>query len=375
MRALCLGSKDAVNGTTTSPAAPALRADYPDPAPAAGEALLRPTRLGVCSTDLELCRGYMGFAGVLGHEFVAVVEDVADAEHRPWVGQRVVGEINCPCGACDLCRAGVPTHCRNRTVLGILNRDGAFADRFTLPVANLHAVPDAVEDDRAVFVEPLAAAAQILEQVDVADLRYVTVLGDGRLGLLCAQVLARANPRTRCVGKHDDKLQRCEKWGVVRRPLDEAGQKRDQDLVVDCTGSASGLRTALGMVRPRGTIVLKTTVAPPAPGSAPAPGNRPSPGPGSTSNTAGSLAGKHENVADPGAVAAPPSTADLAQIVIDEVTVLGSRCGPFDPALRLLAGNAVDVASLITHRARLDDGVQALQKAAEPGQIKVLIEP
>ncbi|MEM6750397.1 MAG: alcohol dehydrogenase catalytic domain-containing protein [Planctomycetota bacterium] len=340
MRALWLG-----------PDGPQLRTDYPEPTPGPGQALLRPTRMGVCSTDLELCRGYMGYQGVLGHEFIAVVEAIADPAHKEWVGQRVVGEINCPVGECDLCLAGLPGHCRTRTVLGILDHDGAFADRFVLPVANLHAVPDTVEDDRAVFAEPLAAAAQVLRQVDVAEAENVTVLGDGRLGLLCAQVLANANPRTRCVGKHADKLELCEKWGVVRRPLREAGLHQDQDIVVDCTGSAQGLRTALNMVRPRGTIVLKTTVAP---GSAPA-----------------SNAAQQKADADP----RPPSSEDLARIVIDEITVVGSRCGPFDEALRMLAGHQVDVTSLITRRMPLEAGVDALRQAAAPGQIKVLLEP
>jgi len=306
------------------------------PAPAAGEALIRPTRMGVCSTDIELCKGYMGFAGVLGHEFVGVVEDVADAADKRWIGQRVAGEINCVCGQCDMCKAGMKEHCRDRTVLGILGRDGCFAERFVLPVRNLHTIPDSVEDDAAVFVEPLAAAFQIARQLTIEGRPYITVLGDGRLGLLCAQVLAKLNATVRCVGKHAHKLELCERWGVKTRPLDEVGLRRDQDIVVDATGSPSGLPTALRMVRPRGTVVMKTTVAAAA------------------------------------WAKAPP---DLAPIVIDEINLIGSRCGPFAEAIHALSAQSIDVTSLISRRMKLDDGVEALRTATKPDVIKVLLEP
>lgn len=315
---------------------PRLDESRPEPTPPVGEVVVRPTRMGVCATDLELCKGYMGFAGTLGHEFVGVVEAAADGADEHWVGQRVVGSINCVCGACDMCKAGLPEHCRDRTVLGILHRDGCFADRFTLPAKNLHAVPDNVDDDHAVFTEPLAAAFQILQQLTIEGRPYITVLGDGRLGLLCAQVLAQLNATVRLVGKHEDKLRLCEKWGIKHRALDDVGLRRDQDIVVDCTGSASGLPTALQMVRPRGTVVMKTTVA-----------------------------------ADQWA-AAPP---DLAPIVIDEITLIGSRCGPFPMALDALSAGSVDVVSLITRRMKLADGVEALRAAAQPDAIKVLLEP
>ncbi|MEM1445597.1 MAG: alcohol dehydrogenase catalytic domain-containing protein [Planctomycetota bacterium] len=304
-----------------------------------GEALIRPTRMGVCSTDLELCKGYMGFAGVLGHEFVGVVEAVANRDDEGWIGKRVVGEINAVCGVCDMCKAGLRSHCRNRTVLGILNRDGCFADRFTLPVLNLHEVPESVDDDHAVFTEPLAAALQVVRQLKIEGRPYVTVLGDGRLGLLCAQVLAKLNATVRVVGKHEAKLRLCEKWGIPARPLGEVGLRKDQDIVVDATGSPTGLTTAIQMVRPRGTIVLKTTVAPPSAGSD------------------------------------APNPADLAPIVIDEITVLGSRCGPFRDALQTLAKRDVDVSSLITKRMKLADGVDVLRAANQPGVMKVLLEP
>ena len=302
----------------------------------AGEVLIRPTRMGVCATDLEICRGYLGFAGVLGHEFVGIVEDAADAAGHKWVGQRVVGRINCVCGKCDLCKAGLPEHCRDRTVLGIAGRDGCFAERFTLPAANLHAVPDHVEDDAAVFTEPLAAAFQIVRQLVIEGRPYITVLGDGRLGLLCAQVLSQLNATVRCVGKHPGKLELCEKWGIKHRLLDDVGLRKDQDIVVDCTGSPTGLPTALKMVRPRGTVVLKTTVAP-------------------------EQWAKHP--------------ADLAPIVIDEITVIGSRCGPFPMALDALSAGRVDVTSLISRRMKLADGLAALRAADQPDTIKVLLEP
>ncbi len=311
----------------------ALRADHPRPEPASGEALIRPTRMGVCATDLELCKGYMGFDGVLGHEFVGLVEAVADKAHDDWIGRRVVGEINCVCGACDLCKAGLRTHCRDRTVLGIAGRDGCFAEALALPVANLHEVPDNVDDDHAVFTEPLAAALQVVRQLKIEGRPFITVLGDGRLGLLCAQVLAKLNATVRVVGKHEPKLRLCEKWNIPARPLADVGLRKDQDVVVDTTGSASGLTTAMQMVRPRGTIVLKTTVAP----------------------------GEEQP--------------DLSPLVIDEINLIGSRCGPFREAVQVLSAGEVDVTSLITRRMKLADGIDVLRAANAPGALKVLLEP
>ena len=315
---------------------------YADPVAGEGEVLVSPTRMGVCSTDLELCKGYMGFAGVLGHEFVGVVEAAGKGVDQAWVGKRVVGEINCVCGRCDMCKGGLGEHCRDRTVLGIMGRDGCFAERFVLPAVNLHAVPGNVDDDRAVFVEPLAAALQILRQLTIEGRPYVTVLGDGRLGLLCVQVLATLNATVRLVGKHEAKLGLCEKWGIKARPLGDVGLRQDQDIVVDCTGSAGGLATAMGMLRPRGTLVLKTTVAP-------------------------GIAGSGQ-----GDVAAG---IDLSPIVINELNVLGSRCGPFAEALDWLSREAVDVVSLIGRRMKLGDGPAVLEQAGKQGVIKVLLEP
>jgi threonine dehydrogenase-like Zn-dependent dehydrogenase len=269
----------------------------------------------------------MGFRGVLGHEFVG---DVVASPDKDLVGKRVVGEINVVCGRCDLCVAGLSTHCRNRSVLGILNHDGAFAEFVRLPAVNLHVVPKGVDNDQAVFVEPLAAAFQVLKQVKIDARTWVTVLGDGRLGLLVAQVLRNAGCPVRVIGKHPEKLAMCEKWGIRSRVLADIAPRHDQDIVVDCTGSAAGFETAMAMVRPRGTIVLKSTVA----------------------------AGRAIN---------------LAPIVIDEINVVGSRCGPFREAIRALAEKSVDVVSLISKRMRLEQGVEAFDFANRPGVLKVLL--
>jgi alcohol dehydrogenase len=312
---------------------PRLEANRPEPTPGAGEALIRPLLAGVCSTDLEICRGYMGFAGVLGHEFVGVVEALGpDCNDRAQklIGQRVVGGINCVCGQCDMCTSGLSTHCRERTVLGIDGRDGCFAERFVLPAKNLYAVPEGVDDDQAVFTEPLAAACQARQQLHVEAKPYITVLGDGRLGLLVAQVMAKLNASVRVIGKHPEKLERCAKWGIQHRLISDVSLRKDQDVVVDCTGSAEGLAAAMQMVRPRGKIVLKTTVA-------------------------------------------AQKGVDLSPLVIDEIQLIGSRCGSFADALSLLAGGEVDVISLISRRVKLANGLEALRYAAG-GALKVLIE-
>jgi threonine dehydrogenase-like Zn-dependent dehydrogenase len=270
----------------------------------------------------------MGFAGVLGHEFVGEVIESPSAKH--WVGKRVAGEINVVCGRCDLCLSGLSNHCRNRTVLGILNRDGAFADLVRLPAINLHEIPASVEDDAAVFVEPLAAAFQVIKQVKLDAKTFVTVLGDGRLGLLCAQVLRNAGCPVRVIGKHPEKMRLCDQWGIRSRPVSDISPRHDQDVVVDCTGSASGLEMAMQLVRPRGTIVLKSTVA----------------------------AGRALN---------------LAPIVIDEINLVGSRCGPFKEAIKALTEKSVDVTSMIQRRFKIEQGVEAMEMAAKPGVLKVLL--
>jgi threonine dehydrogenase-like Zn-dependent dehydrogenase len=308
---------------------------YPDPTLGNGEALIRPLKVGICATDLQLCRGYMDFTGVLGHEFVGIVEKVKGTKGKQLIGKRVVGTINCVCGKCDMCKRGLREHCRKRSVLGIQNRDGCFAEYFTLPVINLLEVPDSVDDDHAVFTEPLAAAYQILRQRTVEGRPYVTVLGDGRLGLLCAQVMTQLNATVRLVGKHQEKLALCEKWGVKHREVSEVGRRADQDIVVDCTGSPDGLELAMQMVRPRGKLVMKTTVA-------------------------------------ANAYKAP---VDLSPLVINEIQLIGSRCGPFPDALYALASSKVDVISLISRRMKLSDGVEAFKAAKRSDMIKILLEP
>jgi threonine dehydrogenase-like Zn-dependent dehydrogenase len=315
---------------------PILASDYPVPQPAPGEALIRSRLVGICATDLELLRGYKGgYRGVLGHEFVG---DVVAAPTAPeWSGRRVVGEINLGCGRCDLCRAGLGKHCRQRRVLGILNHDGAMAEFFTLPVANLHAVPAALADDEAVFVEPLAAALEIQEQVAIGPGTRVFVLGDGRLGLLCAMTLAATGCDLTLVGRHLEKMAllagnyaaRC----VLDSPegLDELAAT-PADVVVDAVGAPAGLLLALRLVRPLGTVVLKSTSA--------------------------------EHLAD----------FDLSRLVVDEITVVGSRCGPFAKALHLLEHRQIDVRPLIHARYPLDEALAALCRASEKGVLKVLID-
>jgi len=262
---------------------------------------------------------------VLGHEFVGV------AESGPLAGQRVVGEINCACRTCDTCKAGLQTHCPNRTVLGILNHDGAFADRIAVPQVNLHAVPDTISTDVAVFTEPVAAAYQIPAQLSIARRDRIVVLGDGRLGNLCAQVLAGRSDHVLVVGKHPEKLALLQARGIATALVTEAIGERMADIVVECTGSDTGLPTALRLVRPRGTIVLKTTVA-------------------------------------------GTQTLAWAPFVIDEVTLVGSRCGPFDRALDGLSQGEVDVLPLISDRFDLSHGLAALQRAQVRPVLKVLLD-
>lgn len=300
--------------------------DRPVPEPPPGEARIRVRRAGICATDLAITQGYMGFSGVPGHEFVGEV----DAGPAEWVGKRVVGEINAACGRCETCERGLPRHCPTRTVLGILGRDGAFAEYLTLPVGNLLPVPDAVPDDVAVFVEPLAAAFRIREQVQPQPEDTVQVMGDGRLGLLIAQVLAATGCRLTLLGRHPAKLALAKKWGI--ETADTSTNLPRADLVVDATGAPGGLEQALGRVRPCGTVVLKTTCAE-APAFHPAP------------------------------------------IVIDEVTVIGSRCGPFPPALAALETGAVHVGPLVAATYPLAEGQAAFAHAARPGVLKVLLAP
>lgn len=311
-----------------------LDAHRAEPVAGPGEAVVRVTRAGICGTDLEMVRGYKRAANarelVLGHEFVGVVESASSPSGL--VGRRVVGEVNVVCGTCATCRAGRSTHCPQRSAIGIFGRDGAFADRVAVPLANLHVVPDAVDDDRAVFVEPLAAAARVVEQVgDVTGLRAV-VVGDGRLGLLVAQVLRHEGAAVTALGRHAENLALLAGRGIVTT-TDAAAVPQGADLVVEATGSADGLRLATSLVRPLGTVVVKSTCA----------GDR-------------------------------RRDVDWNRVVVDELTVVGSRCGPFERALDLLVADAVDVAPLVTARFPLDRGLAAFERAGRPGALKVLID-
>lgn len=301
--------------------------ERPEPRADDEMAVVRVSVAGVCNTDLEITRGYMAFRGVLGHEVVGVVRDGPPA----WRGRRVVGEINFACGRCPTCADGLGRHCPTRRVMGILGADGAFAEYVAVPVANLHAVPDGVSDEAAAFCEPLAAAFEILEQVPAAARAQCVVLGDGKLGLLAAQVLAAAGARVLAVGRHDGKLAILRRRGIATTRLEDWDRAR-ADVVVEATGSADGFALAMAATRPRGTLVLKSTVAHGAP-------------------------------------------LHLAPVVIDELTIVGSRCGPFAPALDALTRGLVDVRALIGARLPLRDGVEALRRAAQPGMLKVLLNP
>ncbi|MEZ4447623.1 MAG: alcohol dehydrogenase catalytic domain-containing protein [Polyangiaceae bacterium] len=300
--------------------------DRPRPRLAEGQVLLAGRLAGICNTDLEIVRGYMGFTGTLGHELVGVVEEGP----LEWRGKRVTSEINFACGRCEMCAAGLGRHCPNRSVMGILSQDGAFAERVAVPIANLHAIPDAVSDEEAVFVEPLAAAFEIAEQIPRLEGREALVLGDGKLGLLVAQVLHHHGARVLAVGKHDDHLALLADRGIATSLLADWDRTR-RDLVVEATGSREGFELAMAATRPRGHLVLKSTVA------------------------------------DRGPI-------DLAPLVIDEITVVGSRCGPFAPAIEALASGAIAVRPMIAARFGLEDAPTALAAAGERGALKVLLE-
>jgi threonine dehydrogenase-like Zn-dependent dehydrogenase len=298
-----------------------------------GEALVRVRVAGVCNTDLEIVRGYAGFEGTLGHEFVGEVERAPGAPELE--GRRVVGEINAGCGRCQLCRAGDSRHCPARTVLGIVGRDGAFAEYLQLPLVNLLPVPDEVPDERAVFTEPLAAACGVAERVRVETETRVAVVGDGKLGLLCAQALkATTGAGVTLVGRHENKLEIVRERGVRAVKSDElpASFERAFDVTVEASGSPAGFETALKLLRPRGTLVLKSTFH------------------GATE-------------------------LNLAPVVVDEVCIVGSRCGRFRPALELLRRGLVETDALITDEFPLSEGPRALERAAEPGVLKVLLRP
>lgn len=309
-----------------------LRDDLPAPVAGAAEALIRVTLAGICSTDLEIVKGYVGgYRGVLGHEFVGVVAEVGAAASEDWIGRRVVGTINLGCGRCPVCLGDGPEHCPNRRTLGIHNKDGVFADYVTLPLANLLPVPDDVPDDAAVFAEPLAAALRIREQIAVRPAARTAVVGPGRLGLLVAQVMALAGTDVVVLGRRPESLSLPEQLGLATGLVDD--QTDDSyDVVVEATGNDAGFAHSLRIVRPRGTLVLKSTF--------------------------------HGN-----------ADISLTKLVVGEVTVVGSRCGPFAPALRLLRQGAVQVRPLVEAVYPLREGLAAFDHAARPGVRKILLRP
>lgn len=297
------------------------------PTPPDGEILIQIRLAGICATDLEIIRGYASFEGVIGHEFVGKV--VSDSSRL--AGKRVVGEINCVCGRCDMCASGLSAHCRRRTVLGIQGRPGCFAEFISLPEKNCLEVPDTVTDDEAVFTEPLAAAIQVLRHAKFEKRTNVAVVGTGRLGILVAHVLAATGCRLVAIGRNDHTLGLLDRRGIRALKLSEVQRMQEYDVVVDCTGNPEGLSVAMSLVRPRGTIVMKTTCR-----------------------------------ADHGI--------DLTPLVVNEISLVGSRCGPFGEALSTLARRSMDVAGLITRRMPLTEGVEALRLASDPEQIKVLLK-
>ena len=300
---------------------------YKDLTPPAGEALVRVHQAGICATDIQLVRGYMGFQGILGHEFVGTVEQAYGHEHLN--GRRVVGEINAACRTCPTCQAERLTHCPNRTTLGIDQRDGAFAEYLRLPVENLHPVPDNISDDQAVFTEPLAAACQILEQISITLNDHVVIIGDGKLGLLCAQVIHTTPCHLTVIGRHPDKLALLKNLGIQTTTQIE-DVSPGIDIAIEATGSPDGLKLANQILRPRGTLVMKSTY------------------PGYT-------------------------TFDFTSLVVNEINIVGSRCGPFPQALEMLEQNRVCVEPLIHSKFSINQGIEAIKLASTPGILKVLI--
>lgn len=291
------------------------------------EALIKIRKAGICSTDLELVKGYYPYTGILGHEFVG---EVVDAPNKAWIGQRVVGEINAVCGKCESCLNGRPTHCENRTVLGIINRDGVFAEYTTLPIENLHRVPDSVPDEMAVFTEPLAAALEIQQQIQIKPTDRVLLIGAGRLGQLIAQTLALTGCNLHVVARHTLQQNLLTARGI-QLISEEDIQPYKWDIVVEATGSPDGFNLARKAIRPRGTLVMKSTY-------------------------------KGE------------MNVNFSSIVVDEINIIGSRCGPFEPALRLLEKREVDPTVLICDSMKLEDSIKAFEKAAQAGVLKMLIE-
>ena len=309
--------------------------NYPKPVPKEGEALIKVSMAGICNTDHEITKGYMGYKGILGHEFVGIVEEVNSnkPEDRAWIGKRVVAEISWGCNDpnCEWCAKKNYRHCPNRHTIGIWKKDGCFAEYLTVPTNILFEVPENVPDEQAVFVEPLAAACEIMEQLHIEPMKKVLVLGDGKLGLTTALALHAFNLDVLLVGKHQNKLDIAKAQGVKTQLLSSFTPEKIYDVVVEATGTASGFETSMSLTKPRGVLVLKSTVA----------------------------TGKELN---------------LAPIVIDEITVLGSRCGQFPPALRLLENNRIDFKPFISGIYNIDDAIEAFEKNREKDTLKILLK-
>ncbi len=297
------------------------------PKPAGDEALIRVRMAGICNTDIEITKGYMGFRGVLGHEFVG---DVVASDRDEWMGKRVVADINLGCGECEYCRTGLQRHCPQRRVTGILEKDGAFAEFIAYPVTNLFTLPDSISDEEAVFIEPLAAACEILEQVHIEPIHCVAVVGDGKLGQLIAWVLRLTGCRLTVYGKSEQKLCLLEPLGI-ETTLSESPMNEKYDVVVEASGSPSGFAQALKLVKPRGLFILKSTM--------------------------------HE-----------ATSVNTAPLVMNEIHLIGSRCGRFEPAIRLMENRLIDVKPLISGIYPFENALEAFEQAEKPATLKVLLD-
>jgi len=307
--------------------------NYPNPIAKDNEVLIKTSLVGICNTDYEITKGYMGYSGVLGHEFVGVVESVGANCDKSLIGKRVVGEINCACNDCEMCHKNLQRHCPNRSTLGIWQKDGCFSEYFALPKENVLTISDNIDDVTATFTEPLAAAYEILEQIHIQPTDKVAILGDGKLGLCISLVFSAMNVDYVHIGKHEDKLEISKKLGAKTMLLNELtdADKKSFDIVIEATGSTGGFETSASLVKPRGVLVLKSTIT-------------------------------------------AKEGLNLASIVVDEITIVGSRCGQFKPILRLLEQNKIDIKPLVSGIYSVDEFEAAFKKNEEKGVLKVLVK-
>ncbi len=304
--------------------------NYAKPVPKENEALIKITYAGICNTDVEITKGYMGFTGICGHEFLGIVEEI-NGEDKSLLNKRVTGGINLGCQNCKDCASGLERHCKNRQTLGIYKKDGCFAEYITLPLSNLVEIPEEISDKEAILIEPLAAALEILEQVHIEPNSKIAVLGDGKLGLLISMVLSTTPADVVTIGKHQNKLDILNKQGIKTKLLQDATEEKYYDIVVEATGSVSGFEKSVSLTKPRGILVLKSTIASEKP-------------------------------------------LNLSMIVVDEITIVGSRCGQFPPAIRLLKKKPFDLSELISAVYPFDEALNAFQKAQEKGVLKVILK-